>query len=158
MYVAGDRQSALDGFNLGTGLYIVTNPVSLDLCDIITQPSASGEEVCEGTPATALSVVATSGSGTLSYQWYSNTTASNVGGTLITGAESSSFTPPTTSARVHMLLILVVSSTNGCSMTSNVSGEIKVNTKITPTFNARGPYCSGTLSLPFQQVRQTRLL
>lgn len=144
VYVASDRQSALDGFNLGTGLYIVTNPVSLDLCDIITQPSASGEEVCEGTPATALSVVATSGSGTLSYQWYSNTTASNVGGTLITGAESSTFTPPTTSAGSTYYYV-VVSSTNGCSMTSNVSGEIKVNPKIMPTFNAVGPYCSGDI-------------
>ncbi|HOU26893.1 MAG TPA: gliding motility-associated C-terminal domain-containing protein [Paludibacteraceae bacterium] len=43
VYVASDRQSALDGFNLGTGLYIVTNPVSLDLCDIITQPSANDD-------------------------------------------------------------------------------------------------------------------
>ena len=35
--------------------------------------------------------------GTLSYQWYSNNTNSNSGGTAITGATNSSYTIPTTS-------------------------------------------------------------
>jgi hypothetical protein len=36
--------------------------------------------------------------GALSYQWYGNTANSNTGGTIISGATGSSYTPPTTSA------------------------------------------------------------
>ncbi len=43
---------------------------------------------------TTLVVGATVARGTLSYQWYSNTTRSNTGGTLITGATSTTYTTP----------------------------------------------------------------
>ncbi|MGI6343008.1 MAG: BspA family leucine-rich repeat surface protein [Bacteroidales bacterium] len=47
-------------------------------------------------PGTTRSFTITGGTG-LTYQWYSNTTASNVGGTEITGQTSNSFTPPPSS-------------------------------------------------------------
>ena len=42
-----------------------------------------------------LSIVASVSSDILSYQWYSNTSKTNTGGTLISGAESSIYSVPT---------------------------------------------------------------
>ena len=51
-------------------------------------------------------------SGTLSYQWYSNTTASNDGGTLISGAEDASYTPPTDVAGVFYYYCYIMQGTD----------------------------------------------
>jgi hypothetical protein len=66
----------------------------------ITQNPASGWALQNATDVSALTVAATlpasgeTGSdGTLSYQWYSNTTDSTYGGTAISGATSASYTP-----------------------------------------------------------------
>jgi len=77
-----------------------------------------------GASATALSVNA-SGAG-LTYQWYSNTTASNTGGTLISGAATSSYTPSTTSVGVTYYYCMVTGSC-GPVVTSAVSGAITVD-------------------------------
>ncbi len=48
-----------------------------------------------GDTPTALTASASGGSGgTIAYQWYSNTTNSNTGGTLISGATTNTYTPP----------------------------------------------------------------
>ena len=58
--------------------------------------------------STALPLVADAvGTGTLSYQWYSNTTNSTTGGTLISGATSSSYNPPTSSAGTKYYYVVV---------------------------------------------------
>ena len=61
---------------------------------INTQPSASSQNLCLNSSSAALSVAAT-GTATITYQWYSNTTASTTGASLISGATSASYTPPT---------------------------------------------------------------
>ena len=100
---------------------------------ITVHPSTSSASYDVGDAATALSVTATklvSSGTTLSYQWYSNTTASNSGGTIIDGATSASYTPPTTSAGTTYYYCVV--SETGCnSATSNVSGAITVTASCT---------------------------
>ncbi len=59
---------------------------------ITTQPLSSS--VCEGGVPTLLTVAFTNGTGTPTYQWYSNTSNSNSGGTAISGATNNSFAPP----------------------------------------------------------------
>lgn len=59
---------------------------------ISTQP-ASAEYLTGATTVTPLTVVATLDGYTLSYQWYKNTTNSNTGGTVISGATAKSYTP-----------------------------------------------------------------
>lgn len=59
--------------------------------DAITPPT---QDVCKNGTAQAL-VSNAVGTGTLSYQWYSNTTNSTTGGTLISGATSDTYAPPT---------------------------------------------------------------
>ena len=112
----------------------------------ITSSSLSGAEYAQGASATPLSVTATklvSSGTTLSYQWYSNTTASNTGGTIIGGATSASYTPPTTSAGTKYYYCVV--SETGCnSTTSAVSGAITV-TAAAPSCSApTSPNISGT--------------
>ena len=60
---------------------------------ITTQPVSASYK--QNDAATALTVEATASSGTLSYQWYSNSTESTEGATAIDGATSASYTPST---------------------------------------------------------------
>jgi len=63
-----------------------------------TQPTAPAA-LTEGAVAGTLTVAATATEGaTLTYQWYTNTSASNSGGTKIDGATSASYALPTTLA------------------------------------------------------------
>ena len=58
--------------------------------------------------STAQNLVSTAtGQGTLSYQWYSNTTNSTTGGTLITGATSATYTPPASSVGTTYYYVVV---------------------------------------------------
>jgi hypothetical protein len=51
------------------------------------------QTICvDGTP-TDFEITLTGGLGTPTYQWYSNTTNNNTGGTLITGATASTYNP-----------------------------------------------------------------
>ena len=86
-----------------------------------TQPSNAAQNICLNGSATALTVTAAP---VTSYQWYSNTTASNSGGTIINGATNSSYTPLTTTA--DTLYYYCVVSDSACSLSSNVSGVIIV--------------------------------
>ena len=78
--------------------------------------------VMEGNISRSLSVSASvTGGGSLSYQWYSNTTNSNTGGTLITGAEGASFPiPPNLTVGVYYFYC-VVSSSGMQSVSSNAA-------------------------------------
>jgi|GEM_PF-1642630 gliding motility-associated-like protein len=95
----------------------------LDIPAITTQPVTTAQNVCINGTTTALSVTAT-GAG-LNYQWYKNTTSANTGGTAITGATSASYTPLATTAG-DAYYYCVVSGTCSPSVTSNVSGLIKI--------------------------------
>ncbi len=87
-----------------------------------THPSTSAQTYANGASATALTVVATGSS--LSYQWYSNSSASTTGGSAISGATGTSYTPQTTTAGTLYYYCVVKS--GDCSTTSNVSGAITV--------------------------------
>ncbi|MBR4704269.1 MAG: InlB B-repeat-containing protein [Paludibacteraceae bacterium] len=99
--------------------------------DISVHPNSAEATYNRGDAATALSVTASvSDGGTLSYQWYSNTTATNTGGTLISGATSADYTPSTAVAGTLYYYCVVTNTLAGhspVSATSNVSGAIIVN-------------------------------
>ncbi|MBS7785667.1 hypothetical protein KIH23_00005, partial [Flavobacterium sp. CYK-55] len=90
---------------------------------ISAQPSTSAQNICLGTSATALSITANGSS--LTYQWYRNTSASNTGGTLISGATSNSYTPTYTGSTVYYYCVVG----GACAptiVTSDVSGPITI--------------------------------
>lgn len=103
---------------------------------ITSQPQLTTQTVCQNGSASALSV-SINASGPSSYQWYSNTNNSNTGGTLVTGATSSSYTPSTAAAGTFYYYALI---TNACgSVTSNVSGPVTINPQPTITLQPISP-------------------
>ncbi|MEN9950835.1 MAG: hypothetical protein RLY85_1587, partial [Bacteroidota bacterium] len=88
---------------------------------ISSHPSTTQQDLCINGTSTDLSVTAT-GASPYSYQWYSNASNSNSNGTLINGATSSSYTPPTNATGTRYYYVVV----NG-SVTSNVSGAVVVS-------------------------------
>ena len=119
--------------------------VNMTLCStaISINPSSSNHFECLGTVARPLTVHA-SGLNLL-YQWYSNSNANTIGGTLIDGATEASFIPPTTTIGTTYYYV-VVSGSKGPDVTSAISGAIIVESlsavTITPsiaTINAGDP-------------------
>ncbi|MBK9462186.1 MAG: hypothetical protein IPN94_22890 [Sphingobacteriales bacterium] len=91
---------------------------------ISTQPITS-QTVCVSSSPTNLTVAATGGTGTFSYQWFSNTTNSNSGGTNLgsgSGAQTATYTPPTSSAGTLYYYCEITQTGTSCNvLTSNTS-------------------------------------
>lgn len=90
---------------------------------ITTQPV--GAKYAPNATATAMSVVATASAGNLSYQWYSNSTASTEGAASISGATNAEYTPSTANEGTTYYYC-VVTDANG-SATSEIVGIIVSN-------------------------------
>lgn len=87
--------------------------------EITTQPEGASYTFGD-TVAEALSVaVRVSDGGTLSYQWYSNTTESNENGTAITGATDASYTPELTEAGTTWYYCVVTNTINGATASTS---------------------------------------
>jgi hypothetical protein len=92
---------------------------------ITTQPQGSTVNV--GTNA-ELSVWASADDyGTLSYQWYKNTTNSNTGGTMV-GTNSSSYTPSTATAGTYYYYVVVTNTNNSVNGTKTATTKSNVAT------------------------------
>ena len=93
---------------------------------VSTQPTVT-QTICDGGTATSLTVAYTGGTGTASYQWYSNTTNSTTGGTLIAGATTASYTPSALAAGTYYYYCVITLSGSSCgSVTSNTATVIAV--------------------------------
>lgn len=103
----------------------------------VTPPT---QQICQNTTAQALVANAT-GIGTLNYQWYRNTTNSNTGGTLISGATSASYTPPTSVLGTNYYY--VVSSDSYCE---GKSTSITVSVTVSLTA-CQAATCNGTANI-----------
>ncbi|MFY7878619.1 MAG: hypothetical protein ACOVP6_01000, partial [Lacibacter sp.] len=133
-------------FNAGAGTGgaydLFFNSLSLSNPIVTAQPSTSTQTICINGSATALSVTA-SGTG-LSYQWYSNASNSNSGGSLIDGATAASYTPLTTTAGT-LYYYCVVSNASCGSATSRPSGAITINAaSVGGTASSNQTICTGT--------------
>lgn len=76
------------------------------------------------------------------YQWYSNTTSSNSGGTPITGATNTTYSPPTTTATTKYYYV-VVTGCDDTTKTSNVAQVIVQSQTITITLPPNTSICAG---------------
>lgn len=99
--------------------------VSCAAFSITTNPSITLQNLCLNAGSTALTVAATGGAG-YGYQWYSNASNSNSGGTLLSGATGASYSPLTTAAGTLYYYCEVTSTTPSCAATSSVSGAVNV--------------------------------
>ncbi len=109
----------------------VSSTVTVSAIPTISSAIATGaQSVCLDGTATALSITATAGSGSISkYKWYSNSSNNNSGGTLVatnnTTATTNTYTPVTSIAGTKYYYCEVTNS-NGCAFTSAVSGAITI--------------------------------
>ncbi|MFF5995168.1 S-layer homology domain-containing protein, partial [Lysinibacillus sp. KU-BSD001] len=102
--------------------------------------------------------VAASGGVSLSYQWYSNTTNSTSGGTLIPGATSATYAPPTDTAGTMYYYVVVTntdSNATGNQVATVTSNVVAVNTKSANANLSALTLSSGTLSPVFDKNTQT---
>jgi hypothetical protein len=131
------------GGNGANGTVIITFQVVNCAAPAITgQPSTAIQTLCKDGSATALSVTAT-GTG-LTYQWYSNATASNTDGITIEDATSASYTPLTNTAGT-IYYYCVVSNACPLSVKSNVSGAVTIDpASAGGTVASAQTICSGT--------------
>ena len=94
---------------------------------ITSQPLATQDLCVGGTTPVAFTVTYTGGTGAPSYQWYSNTTNSNVGGTPVPGATNANFTPAVfTTAGTYYFYVVVTLSGNGCGPVASAVAEVIV--------------------------------
>ncbi|MFC5284532.1 fibrinogen-like YCDxxxxGGGW domain-containing protein [Pedobacter alpinus] len=98
-------------------------PMTLCQLAIMSGPSASSQSICIGTTSPSLSVAASGQN--ITYQWFSNTSTSNTGGTLIPDATNASFIPPSTNLGTTYYYV-VVSDSVAPPITSTVSGPINI--------------------------------
>ncbi len=114
------------------------NDIVSDVAEIIVselpvidlQPIAT-QSLCQNTTPETLEIQASGGLGTFSYQWYSNTTNNNAGGTAITGETNTTFTPPTDTVGTLYYYCEISQPPNvSCMIVSNPS-EVIVNAAAT---------------------------
>jgi len=109
---------------------IITATVTINPLPTVSIPNTP-QSLCKSSGSPSGSVITPTATTTIStYQWYSNTTASNTGGTQV--ATTNTFTPPNTNAG-ELYYYVTVTNNNGCIATSNVSGSIKVYSQPTIT-------------------------
>jgi large repetitive protein len=106
---------------------VIVNPLTV----ITTNPIAT-QTICNNGTPTVLSVTAT-GTGTLTYQWYSNTTSTTTGGTLIGSATAATFTPPNSTGGITLYYYCVV--IGGCDTVTSTVSEVIVNPFLSVTSN-----------------------
>lgn len=139
-----------------TGTYNVTGGTLTNngiLCRPSNPPTISAhptstQTICQNATPTNLAVTAsTTSGGNLTYQWFSNTTNSNSGGTSLgstSGAQTATYTPPTTALGTIYYYVVV---TNACSNTvnSNVAAVTVNAPPSTPSVTAGGAttFCAG---------------
>ena len=98
---------------------------------ISTQPK-SADYVTGATTVTPLTVVATLDGYTLSYQWYENTTNSNTGGTVISGATTDRYTPTLSSTAGTTYYYCAVTATKDGSETLTATSDVAAITVSEP--------------------------
>ncbi|MEI6585652.1 MAG: PKD-like domain-containing protein, partial [Sediminibacterium sp.] len=120
-----------NSLNCTTQSLISGNIIVNALPSITAQPSISAQSTCLNGSFTNLSVAASTGSGSISkYEWYSNTSNSTSGGTLVAthtiSTSTDNYTPLATAVGT-LYYYVIVYNTNGCTTTSNASAPIVVN-------------------------------
>ncbi|WP_333696365.1 PKD domain-containing protein [Flavobacterium sp.] len=122
------------------------------LPEIGTQPTNT-QSICIGGVIPALSVSYTGGLGTPTYQWFTNTSPSNSGGTAIAGATSSNYTPPVfnTSGTFYYYVQITLTGSGCGSVVSQVATvEVVPDPVIGAQPLASQTQCQGSSATPLE--------
>ena len=130
--------------NVGNNYFTITKDVNgcssnklfnIFVTEVVPSISPTLQGLCLNGVPNPISVSYSGGTGTPTYQWYSNTVASNTNGTLISGATSSSYYPPTNTTGSKYYYCTISLSGSGCSVNSSVS---RVIVNLTPSLTSMG--------------------
>jgi hypothetical protein len=112
--------SSVGAVSVPSNAATVTVTSAIPIITINTQPANT--TVTQGSITGRLSVSANvTGGGTLTYQWYSNTTSSNTGGALVSGATGANFSIPAGLTAGTYYYYCVVGSVGAVSVSSNAA-------------------------------------
>jgi hypothetical protein len=89
---------------------------------IVTQPVTTTQTICKNSTAASIKVEASGAN--LTYQWYSNTTASTTNSTLVPGATSATYSPSSAVVGTLYYYVVVSGTIAPLSVTSGFSGAI----------------------------------
>lgn len=132
-------------------LVSIAVPVTVNPGATINPQPLQSQSICVGSSlSTPLFSDYSNGTGTASYQWFKNTTDSSTGGVLITGATSSSYTPPVFNApEIAYYYVTISFSGSGCGPISSDAAEIKVfdDPAINSILPATQSLCSGAIPI-----------
>ncbi len=92
---------------------------------ILKQPSSS--TICLGSQPVTLSVIHTTGVKPPTYQWYSNTTNSMIGGIIIENETDFKFDPPYEYANTKFYYCLITFSNGGCGNLATDIAKVAIN-------------------------------
>ncbi|MDG2226606.1 MAG: T9SS type A sorting domain-containing protein [Flavobacteriales bacterium] len=115
--VVSDTNTGCDDVFSNVATLQVHEPLSISAHPLLSQTT------CENGVIDSISI-GVNGGGTTSYQWYINSTNSNSGGALISGANSSSFTPSVQSVGNQYYYCEVNSAGLGCSSIISNTAEV----------------------------------
>jgi uncharacterized protein YjdB len=121
---------------------LIVNDVTNAQRPLIVNEPGNATATLNSTVTLSVTAEVTDG-GTISYQWFSNTANRNTGGTLIQGATSRTFTPPTAREGTVYYYVVVTNTNNNVSnnRTANiVSGTARVT--VNQLVNTQIPYIS----------------
>ena len=129
-----------DGLVNSTVLYVWSNSSGKFKSITITRTGSSitiskqpkSTDYVTGATVKPLTVVATLDGYTLSYQWYKNTTNSNTGGTVISGATTDRYTPTLSSTAGTTYYYCVVTATKDGSETLTATSDVAAITVSEP--------------------------
>jgi hypothetical protein len=102
--------------------------ISVGTAVSINQQPISSQNLCLGQNASLLTVGVTAGNYALSYQWYSNVTNNNFGGSVIVGATNAFYNPPSNALGTKYYYCVIAIAGGGCgNLTSNTAAITVLN-------------------------------
>ncbi len=108
----------------------------------LTTPTPATQTDCNGATPTNITTTSSGGAGTITYQWYSNTSNTNSGGTTV-GTSSTTLTPPTTTTGNAYYYCKMSATGNGCTAATS-----PLNDALVTVYGTQGMSLTGGVASP----------
>ena len=104
-----------------------TVTVTVNPNPIITSQPLESQTVCLNSTPLILSLRLSNGTGIPTYQWYSNTANTSLGGTVISGANTSNFIPPTFQVGTYYYYCIASYNSGACGYVVSNLAQVIIN-------------------------------
>ncbi len=135
----------------GVACNVTSNPITVSVNTVSAGTLAQSQTICSGgNPAAFTATNASSGAGSLSFQWQSSTTGPNTGYTNIPGETNATYDPPAGLSITTYYQLVVTSLLNGvsCTATGNTL-TVTVNSLTPSVIGSNETICPGGNPIAF---------